>query len=164
MDGGSRLRTYVCKLVIAELRRSEMAEKAAELDRVHELLKDGTGCYACQICRMPCVRKPNGCSECYSPLEGCGNMFCDFTTWESKHIPEETPECNRCVPKEGVCRRCRAARSQTCVICEQRFCIVCVTRNRNTSHLPPELGSCMICSLECRTRLLKRIKRNDDDE
>jgi hypothetical protein len=89
----------VCKLVIAELRCSEMAEKAAELDRVHELLKDGTGRYACQICCMPCVRKPKGCSECYSPLEGCGSMFCDFTTWESKHIPEETPECNRCVPK-----------------------------------------------------------------
>jgi hypothetical protein len=89
----------VCKLVIAELRRSEMAEKAAELDRVHELLKDGTGRYACQICCMPCVRKPKGCSECYSPLEGCGSMFCDFKTWESKRIPEGTSECNRCVPK-----------------------------------------------------------------
>ena len=62
------MRTYVCKLVIAELRRSEMAQKAAELDRVHELLKDGPGRYSCQICKMPCVRKPKGC---YSPLEGC---------------------------------------------------------------------------------------------
>jgi hypothetical protein len=64
----------VCKLVIAELRRSEMAEKAAELDRVHELLKDGTGRYACQICCMPCVRKPKGCSECtllWKAVEAC---------------------------------------------------------------------------------------------